>query len=42
MYVQSFVDNFIDTYDGILPCKGVEPTVNRVLTDTTVDVTVDF
>ncbi len=34
--------DFVDTYDGILPCKGIEPTVNRVLTDTTVDVTVDF
>ncbi len=22
--------DFVDTYDGILPCKGVEPTVTRV------------
>ncbi len=35
--------DFIDTYDGILPCKVVEPIVQQVLcTDPHVNVQVDL
>ena len=34
--------DFVDTFDGIVPCKGVEPTVQVVLTDTGVNVQVDM
>ena len=36
--------DFVDTFDGIVPCKGVEPTVQVqvVVTDTGVNVQVDM
>jgi hypothetical protein len=34
--------DFVDTLDGILPCKGVEPTVTRVVTATGVNVSVEM
>jgi hypothetical protein len=27
--------DFVDTFDGIVPCKAVEATVRRVVTDDT-------
>jgi hypothetical protein len=29
--------DFTDPYDGIVPCKVVEPTVRNVLNETTID-----
>jgi hypothetical protein len=34
--------DFVDTFDGIVPCKVVEPTVQIVVTDTGVNVQVDM
>jgi hypothetical protein len=34
--------DFIDTFDGIVPCKGVEATVQVAVTDTGVNLLVDI
>ena len=34
--------DFVDTFDGIVPCKGVEASVQRVVTDAGVTLQVDM
>jgi hypothetical protein len=34
--------DFIDTFNGVVPCKGVEPTVTRVQTATGLSVSMEM